>query len=285
MSWDSLRLSKLSFAGKLTVTLFLLIIGPGYLFGTANILLKHQNADGEPGLSINDLRATFHGMTKTSQPGDKRIVTSAMLKQILPGGEMREYLEKGGEPAVRTLTKWLENTALEEEFTKTGLVEAGDPTPQQVIHAQCIECHNADGGDMEEIPYAANDQAEPEYKLVMVTAKPDIKTEESGVQTITIKPINEARLVHITHIHILTMPVFSFLVAVLFLMTGVPQGLKTLLAPLPLLAVALDIGGWWAARYFEPSIFVIGAAGGLFGTTYALQILCVLWGLWLGKRE
>jgi hypothetical protein len=137
---------------------------------------------------------------------------------------------------------------------------------------------------MEEIPYAADAEAEPDYKLVMATAKPDIKIEESGEQTIVIKPTNEARLVHITHIHILTMPVFSFLVTVLFLMTGVPQGLKTVLAPLPLLAVLLDISGWWAARYIEPFIFVIGAAGGLFGATYALQILCVLWGMWLGKR-
>jgi hypothetical protein len=285
MTWESFRLAQLSFAGKLTVTLFLLIVGPGYLFGTANILLKHQNADGEPGLTVDDLRATFHGLTKTFKPEDKRIVNSAMLKQVLPGGEMREYLDKGGEPAVRTLTKWLENAALKEEFTKPGLVEAGDPTPQQVIQAQCIECHNADGGDMEEIPYAADAEAEPEYDLVMATAKPNFKTETSGEQTIEIKPTSEARLVHITHVHVLTMPVFSFLVAALFLMTGVPQVLKTLVAPLPLLAVFLDIGSWWAARYFEPFIYVIGAAGGLFGATYALQILCVLWALWLGKRE
>jgi len=284
MTWETFRLAQLSLAGKLTVTVLLMIIGPGYLFGTANILMKHQNADGEPGLSSDDLRATFHGLTKTFKPEDKRIVTSPMLKQILPGGDMREHLDKGGEPAVRTLTKWLENAALETEFTQAGLAQTGDPTPQQVIQAQCVECHNTDGGEMEEIPYATDAEAEPDYKLVMVTAKSDIKVEESGEQTITIKPISEAHLVHITHIHVLSMPVFSFIVAALFLMTGVPQSLKTLIAPLPLLAVFLDISSWWAARYFEPFIFVIGAAGGLFGTAYALQILCVLWGMWMGKR-
>ena len=40
MNWDSMRLATLSLPAKLLVTLFLLIIGPGYLFGTANIMLK-----------------------------------------------------------------------------------------------------------------------------------------------------------------------------------------------------------------------------------------------------
>ena len=87
MNWDALRLARLSLPAKLLITLLLLIIGPGYLFGTANIYFKHQNADGEPGLTVDDLRAAFHGMTKTFQPEDKVIVNSTMLKQVRPGGE------------------------------------------------------------------------------------------------------------------------------------------------------------------------------------------------------
>ncbi len=67
-------------------------------------------------------------------------------------------------------------------------------------------------------------------------------------------------------------------------MTGLPNALKLVIGPVPLLAVMLDIGGWWAARWVEPFIFVIGAAGGLFATFYALQILCVLGSLWLGRK-
>jgi hypothetical protein len=207
-----------------------------------------------------------------------------MLKQVRPGGDMREYLDKGGEPAVRGLITWLENAAPETEFAKPGLAEPGDPSAQQIIKAHCVECHNADGGDMEEIPYAATTDSEPEYKLVMATAKPQITIQESGLQTVEIKPTSESKLVHITHIHILTMPIFTFVVGVLFLMTGIPQSIKLLVGPLPMLAVLLDISGWWIARYFEPFIFVIAAAGGLFGATYALQILCVLGSMWLGKK-
>jgi hypothetical protein len=185
---------------------------------------------------------------------------------------------------VRGLITWLENAAPEAEFARPGMAEPGDPSAQQIIKAHCVECHNADGGDMEEIPYAATTDGEPEYKLVMVTAKPKITVQESGLQTVEIKPTSQSKLVHITHIHILTMPIFTFVVGVLFLMTGIPQGLKLLVGPLPMLAVLLDISGWWIARYFEPFIFVIAAAGGLFGATYALQILCILGSMWLGKK-
>ena len=55
MSWDSFRLARLSVASKLLVTLFLLIVGPGYLFGTANIYFKNKDADGHPEMTLDDL--------------------------------------------------------------------------------------------------------------------------------------------------------------------------------------------------------------------------------------
>ena len=232
---------------------------------------------------MDDLRATFHGMERTFQPDDKEIVNSEMLTQIRPDGDMREYLEEGGEPAIRGLTAWLEKKSPEDEFDRAGLAQEGDPSAKAIIQAHCIECHNADGGDSEDIPYAETAESEPEYALVMVTAKPDIEVQESGVQTKVYKPTNTSKLVHITHVHILTMPVFAFLVGVLFLMTGISDKLKLLIGPLPMLAVMLDISGWWLARWVEPFIFVIAAAGGVFAALYALQILCILGSMWLGR--
>ncbi len=128
---ESIRLARLTLAAKLLVTLFLLIVGPGYLFGTANIFFKHQYADDKPGLSLDDLRATFHGMERTFQPGDKEIVNSEMLTQIRPDGDMREYLEEGGEPAIRGLTAWLEKKSPEDEFDRAGLCRKGTHRPRQ----------------------------------------------------------------------------------------------------------------------------------------------------------
>ncbi len=281
----TIRLPKLPLPAKLLITLFVLIIGPGYLFGTANILYKHQDADGEPGLTINDLKATFHGLTRTYKPEDKVTVNSEMLIQVHPDGEMREYLEEGGEPAIRGLITWLEQEAKEADFAKEGLVQEGDPSAQAIITAHCVECHNADGGDNEDLPFADTADEEAQFKLVDVASKAEINREESGEVTQEFKPTGTSRLIHITHVHILSMPVFTFIVGCLFLMTGVSDKLKLLIGPLPMLAVMLDIGGWWLARWIEPFIYVIGAAGGLFGTMYALQILCILGSLWVGKSS
>jgi hypothetical protein len=67
-------------------------------------------------------------------------------------------------------------------------------------------------------------------------------------------------------------------------MTGMSPFVKTTLGPLPMLATILDIGSWWLARYSEPFIYVIAASGAVFGTAFALQILCILGSTWFGKR-
>ena len=247
MNWDALRLARLSLPAKLLITLLLLIIGPGLLFGTANIYFKHQNADGEPGLTIDDLRAAFHGMTKTFQPEDKVIVNSRMLNQVVRAARCASTWTRGANRPYAALITWLENDAKEDEFTKRGWPSRVTRRPQAVIKAQCIECHRSDGGDMEDIPYAATATSDPEYQLVMVTARPEITREASGVQTVVIKPPSNARLVHVAHAHIMTVPMFTFVVGVLFLMTGLPQSLKLFIGPLPMLGVLLDISGWWIA--------------------------------------
>ncbi len=285
MSWDSLRLSRLSVPGKLLVTLFLGLVGFGYLFGTANTLLQHQDADMEPGLGLNDLRRAFHGLEKTVTPEAVVTVHSLMLEEVAPEGEMREHLEKGGEPAIRSLIGWLQDGAKEEGFAKGDVPQVGDPSPRAIIKSHCIECHHADGGDMEDLPFAANDQADPQYTLVMEAAKPEFETQEKGPQTLKLSPISMSQLVQVTHVHMLSIPVFTLLVGMLFLMTGFGDKLKLLLGPLPMLFVLLDIGSWWAARLVEPFIYAIAASGAIFGATFALQILCILASMWLGMGD
>jgi len=285
MNCDSLRLSRLTLPAKVLATLFLLVVGPGYLFGTANILFQHQDADLEPGLTVDDLRRTFHGMEKQVTPDAEITVNSTMLEQVRPGGDMREYLQDGGEPAIRGLVTWLEEGAKEEDFAKAGLAASGDRSAKSVIAAHCIECHNADGGEMQDVPYAATAEAEPEYALVMKTAKPEFTRHEAGPQTLILAPTAPKSLVHITHAHVLTIPVFTLLVGALFLMTGLGPRIKLVLAPLPMFAVLLDISSWWIARLVEPFIYVIAASGAVFGMAYGLQIVCILGFMWFGRTD
>jgi hypothetical protein len=191
---------------------------------------------------------------------------------------MREYLDPGGEPAIRALVSWLEGGAKEEDFAKGGLVQSGDPSAKDVIAARCVECHVA-GGDMEDTPYAASMDSEPEYALVAKVATPE---HQPGRELLTLAPTGLNELVHITHAHILTIPVFTLIVGVLFLMTEFGPKVKLILAPLPMLATVLDLSSWWLARFAEPFVYVIAASGAIFGAAFGLQILGVLWSMWFG---
>ncbi|HOA71856.1 MAG TPA: hypothetical protein PL151_02345 [Phycisphaerae bacterium] len=279
-----IRLATLSLPAKITLTAFLALVGTGYLVAAAKINVWHSEADGVPGMSADDLRATYHGLETTVTAQIREALPAPMLREIRPGGSMRKHLLKGGDPAERALTAWLEQGAKAETFDKTGLVEAGDPSPKQIIAQRCTECHHADGGDAQETPYAANATAEPQYELVAKLALPAFGPATDKTEVRRIEPVSARKLLHVTHAHILSIPVFTLAVTVLFLMTGLGQGFKLVVAPLPMIAVCVDIGCWWLARPFEPAIYGIMAAGALFGAGLGLQILCVLGSLWFGKR-
>jgi mono/diheme cytochrome c family protein len=279
-----IRLAALPLPAKLTLTAFLALVGTGYLVAAAKINVWHSEADGVAGMSPDDLRAIYHGMETTVTTQVRETLPAPMLREISPGGAMLKHLLKGGDSVERALTAWLEQGAKAEAFDKAGLVEAGDPSPKQIIAQRCTECHHADGGEEEDTPYAANATAEPQYELVAKQALPPLGPATDKTEVRRIEPVSARELLHVTHAHILSIPMFALAVAVLFLMTGLGQGFKLVVAPLPMIATCVDIGCWWLARPFEPAIFGILAAGALFGAGLGLQILCVLGSLWFGKR-
>jgi len=86
-------------SARLVLTAFLAIVGAGYLVATANIYERHGMADGKPGLTVDDIRAVYSGMTvRTSGPAPSRMLT-------MVSGAMRQYVSS--EEDFATLTTWL----------------------------------------------------------------------------------------------------------------------------------------------------------------------------------
>lgn len=278
-----IRLVTFSLPAKILLTVFLLLIGAGYVTAILNIHYHHQDADLETGLSLDDLRRVYHGLNKRVSAETRPHVPSDMEKMVRPGGEMRSHLEDGGEAAVRTLTAWLEAGSREADFVRVGLVKPDDPSPQQVITAQCVSCHNAADGLESEVPYAASSSAMADYALVLKEAAPGLGETVRETQVLHLPPTDSARLLHTTHAHILAMPVFALMVGGLFLLTGLPQRVKLLVGPAPLLALCVDFASWWLARPFEPFVYLIAAAGGVFGVGLGVQIVCVFLSMWFGR--
>lgn len=280
----NLRLCRLPVAVKVTLTAYLALVSLGYLVATANIYFQHRENDLEPGLGPNDLVRHFHGLRKRVSSRSEVPRKSQMLREVEPGGGMRKYLEQGGEPAVRALIRWLERGALEEEFARSGLVEPGDPSPQEVIRANCVRCHNA-AGDKSDVPYAERPDAPPVYALVAKEAVPPAPEIREGSEEVYLPPIGIDRLVHVTHTHIFTIPTFVLAVAALFFLSGVSPRAKAILGPIPILAVCLDLACWWLARPVAAFAYAIAAAGAILGPSLALQVLAILWSLWIERPK
>jgi len=276
------RLGGLPVPAKIMLTAFLALLGVGYLSAVLNIYFHHSEADLEPGMSLDDLRRTYHGLEK-EVVGAGRPADSPMLKMVRPDGKMRKYLEREGEPAVRALVSWLEAGARREDFTKSGVSQPDDPSARQVLADGCIRCHNTVRGEKEDAPYAVDRDSQPDYDLVIkFAAPPAMAPGESKI--LRLEPPGIAHLVQVTHAHIFTIPVFALIVGGLFFLTGLRPGIKAIVGPLPMIAVCADIGSWWLARLLEPFIFVIAAAGAVFGAAFGFQIACILWSTWFARE-
>jgi len=284
-------LHSLPASAKLLLTLFLVLIGTGYLSALGNLYHQHSLADGRPGMSLGDLRAAFHGVEVEQVAGGSNpaaVPLSRMMEMIQPGGDMRKHLVKGGEQAVRALETWLAQGAPEFDFTTKALAQAGDPSAADVLMSRCLDCHNADGGEKADTPFGP-DLFTVEYRLAFKVAAPGTALADAGHDSAgptgakTRGPQTLPHLFLVTHIHMLSIPVFTLIVAVLFLCSSVNPAARRLLAPIPMAALTCDFASWWLARLHIDFVYVIAAAGAVYGLSLAFQILSVLASMWLRR--
>lgn len=277
------RLRDLPASVRLVVSVFILLIGVGFLFAQANIYHRHHLADGKAGLTFDDLRIIYHGSAVPADEAGPSAATSRMLEMVRPGGDMRKNLEKGGLPEIRSLVAWLESGAPESTFDSP---PAGDPsavTPRQVIARRCLRCHNAEDGEKADTPYGP-DIFDVDYQLVALMARPQSSESAEGDAKPGVRMIGPqtiAHLVLITHVHMLSIPVFTLIVYVLFLMADFPERLRRLVGPVPMLALVFDFASWWLARFSEGFLLLLIVAGGAFAVTLAIQLVAILHSAWL----
>lgn len=293
MTTRPLALTSLPVSAKVLLTLFLALIGVGYLAAVGNLYQQHHLADGVEGLTLDDLLVTFHGMEIIVEPPSADQPTPAamsrMLEMIEPGGDMRKHVTKGGPKSVRALEAWLKGGASESTFKSKSLAAEGDPSADDVIARRCLRCHNADGGEKADAPYGP-DLFTTDYAMIHRFAAPGSalaapSTDATDGPTIkTMGPMTMPHLLLITHIHMLSIPVFTLIVSGLFYITCSSSAIKRALVPIPMICLVFDFSGWWLARIAEPFIYVIAAAGAVYGLTLAVQLLSVAASLWSGRQ-
>ncbi len=152
-----------------------------------------------------------------------------------------------------------------------------------MIARRCLRCHNAEDGEKADTPYGP-DIFDVDYQLVALMASPQpSESVEADAKPVVkmIGPQTIAHLVLVTHIHMLSIPVFTLIVYVLFSMADFPGGLRRWVGPLPMVALVFDFSSWWLARFSEGFLLMLMVAGGVYAVTLAIQILAILRSAWL----
>ena len=107
---------------KLLYTSFLLLVGLGYLMAISYLYVTHENNDGKPGLSLEDVASSYYG---------NRIVTRLEAAIRVP---MAGFID----PADRELVvAWLKDGAEEDHY---------EHEMKPILQKTCLNCHVASSG-------------------------------------------------------------------------------------------------------------------------------------------
>ncbi len=269
-----LSLPALPAGVRVMLTAFLAIVGTGYLVALANIHHSHALADGRPGLSLDDVRAVYSGLDLSRRVNDE--IPSRMLTMLR--GTMRQYVSDDDDYTV--LETWLKSGGAKADL------EAGEArrTPERVLIRHCMRCHAQSGGEEigKRAPFGPDDlTVDHEMMAPLLTTVTTASVERHRAPPQYIVP----RLVLVSHIHMLSIPMFTLVVGLLFAATRIPARWRTLWTPLPMIALALDFAGWWLARLHDGFILLIVVGGGAFGLVFGAQIIAIVFDLWRPVRR
>lgn len=113
-----MTLSELKLSEKVLYTGYLLVMGVGILMAILQIFLTHGMADGEIGVSVDDVVYSYHGNRNSSQ-------LEAKLN-----GSMKD---KANDLDRAKLIKWVRDGATEKDYKEI----------QPIFENNCIACHSS----------------------------------------------------------------------------------------------------------------------------------------------
>jgi hypothetical protein len=117
------RFNDCSISEKLLDTIFLLTIGLGYLFALGHMYYSHEGRDGQPGLSVEDIKIAYYGEHQQTRLG-------AALNGSMAGNlEFPEQKE--------IIFKWIKNGTDVDEF---------NANVAPIMNENCVMCHSSESG-------------------------------------------------------------------------------------------------------------------------------------------
>lgn len=123
IDWESLRLETLPVPLKLVLSATLIVIGIGYLIALVTLYLTYSLTDGDPTLTVVDLKRAFYGNRENTK-----------LAAKIHGGSMEQFLPRAGDK--EKILSWIQDGAPRQGY---------DTVVRPILNKNCIRCHNPQG--------------------------------------------------------------------------------------------------------------------------------------------
>lgn len=238
------RLTQLHPLMRLGVALLTVTLLGGYVVSGIHMVWYYDQRDGASGLTADDIRAHYHGITVASPLID---ALENNHPEDLPDRERNILLD------------WLRNPdTLSVSYDDFDL---GDDAPAEIIATSCISCHarNATGDDAyARLPLEFFDDIRP----LAVTRE--------------INPTPTEIIAVSQHTHAPVMAVILMVVALLGAMTRAPRLLVGGVVLIGATGLLADMAAWWLARSNDAWIYAIIGGGFAYSASTGIAGLIVI---------
>ncbi len=246
----TLRLRHLGLLTRLGITGLVFALALGLVASALHLVNHYENRDGVPGLTIDDLTASYHG-----------IEAPAPLVLALERG----HPETISDAERASLLAWLGSDRISQDYDSLDL---GDAAPAEIIAASCLSCHSRSATP------AADQLA---AKRIPLDYWDDV---QSVAYARSVPPTPTSIILMSMHAHALTMAVMTLVIAALGLATAFPKRIVGLLVCIAGVALIADLASWLIAREFAPAVYVIVGAGAVYNLATAALLVLVFLELW-----
>ncbi|MGP1272074.1 MAG: hypothetical protein ACTS22_01955 [Phycisphaerales bacterium] len=239
------RLRSLGLFARLGIAGFVVTMIGGTAASGAYLAMHHGDRDQREGLTVDDVRAHYHGI----------IAPSPLLESLEEG-----HPESLPDRERRLLVEWLtgDPATLSRSFDDLDL---GIDAPAEIIAVSCMDCHARAATGDDAYPLLPLEYWDDVYKLAVST---------------DIRPVDGEILAASTHTHALGMASMGIAIGVLVLLTGWSRAIVSMLLGVSGIGLVADIGGWWLTRA-DPVFAPLVVAGGFaFNGGIVLMSLLIL---------
>src|SRR6059036_2458723 len=235
---SSVRLSNLPLSVRLVISYTIVMLGIGYFIALFNLYVTYSLTDGQPGLTVGDLKRAFYGNRDNTR-----------LAAKIHGGSMEQFLPRPGDK--EKILSWIQDGASKEKY---------DTVTKPILMQNCVRCHSPEG--LQRFRPLTN------YEEVMTVVQID-RGEPVGLWA------------RVAHTHIQSIALIFLALGLIFCFTSVPSFLKTVIVSLPFLALLLDFGSRFLAKYYPNLVYLMMASGGALGLSFAVMSIVPLYEMWL----